>query len=133
MIINSTEFMFKMALLNKKFDEVKRIMNSGRLCGQAIIAYLQKKGFPEVALHFVDDDKTRFNLAIECGNVDIALKSAQVCALKTRVRQNDMSMCIFAPVLCMQPEYLLTSIPCRTSTIFRAGKDWRWRHCAWGT
>jgi len=77
MIINSTEFMFKMALLNKKFDEVKRIMNSGRLCGQAIIAYLQKKGFPEVALHFVDDDKTRFNLAIECGNVDIALKSAQ--------------------------------------------------------
>jgi len=77
MIINSTEFMFKMALLNRKFDEVKRIMNSGRLCGQAIIAYLQKKGFPEVALHFVQDDKTRFNLAIECGNIDIALKSAQ--------------------------------------------------------
>jgi len=77
MIINSTEFMFKMALLNKKFDEVKRIMNSGRLCGQAIIAYLQKKGFPEVALHFVQDDRTRFNLAIECGNIDVALKSAQ--------------------------------------------------------
>jgi len=77
MIINSTEFMFKMALLNRQFDQVKRIMNSGRLCGQAIIAYLQKKGHPEVALHFVDDDKTRFNLAIECGNIDIALKAAQ--------------------------------------------------------
>jgi len=45
---------------------------------KAIISYLQKKGYPEVALHFVKDEKTRFNLALECGNIDIALESAKV-------------------------------------------------------
>jgi len=38
----------------------------------------QAKGFPEVALHFVKDEQTRFNLAVECGNIEVALKSAQV-------------------------------------------------------
>lgn len=47
-----------------------------QLCGQSIIAYLQQKGFPEVALHFVKDERTRFNLALECGNIDVALTSA---------------------------------------------------------
>ena len=47
------------------------------LIGQSIISYLQKKGYPEVALHFVKDEKTRFGLALECGNIDIALESAR--------------------------------------------------------
>jgi coatomer protein complex subunit alpha (xenin) len=34
------------------------------LCGQSIIAYLQKKGYPEIALHFVRDEQTRFALAV---------------------------------------------------------------------
>ena len=38
----------------------------------------QAKGFPEVALHFVRDERTRFALAIECGNIEVALRSAQV-------------------------------------------------------
>ena len=41
---------------------------------QAVIAYLQRAGYPEVALHFVDDEPTRFNLALECGNLDVALQ-----------------------------------------------------------
>nr|GFA92272.1 coatomer subunit alpha-1-like [Tanacetum cinerariifolium] len=41
------------------------------LCGQAMIAYLQQKGFPEVALHFVKDERSRFNLALESGNIQI--------------------------------------------------------------
>jgi hypothetical protein len=32
--------------------------------------------YPEVALHFVDDHKTKFDLAIECGNIEIAMASA---------------------------------------------------------
>jgi coatomer protein complex subunit alpha (xenin) len=48
-----------------------------KLCGQSIIAYLQQKGFPEVALHFVKDEQTRFNLAIECGNTAVAVASAK--------------------------------------------------------
>lgn len=42
---------------------------------QAIIGYLQKKGFPEVALQFVKDEKTRFNLAVECGNIEVRAPS----------------------------------------------------------
>ena len=38
----------------------------------------QEKGYPEVALHFVKDERIRFNLAVECGNIEVALQSAQV-------------------------------------------------------
>lgn len=53
------------------------MVKNSRLVGQAIISYLQQKGYPEVALHFVKDDKTRFTLALECGNIEIALDAAK--------------------------------------------------------
>jgi coatomer protein complex subunit alpha (xenin) len=53
------EFLFKTALLERQYDEVLRIIKRSKLCGQAIIGYLQKKGFPEVALQFVDDGTRR--------------------------------------------------------------------------
>ena len=74
--IDNTECLFKTALVERKYDEVLKIIKRSKLCGQSIIGYLQKKGFPEVALHFVKDEKTRFNLAIECGNIEVALASA---------------------------------------------------------
>lgn len=74
--ISSTEYRFKLALHNKRYNEVKKILESGGLCGNAIVKYLQEKGFPEVALYFVDDYKTRFNLAIEAGIIEIALEAA---------------------------------------------------------
>ena len=40
--------------------EVLHMVRNAKLVGQSIIAYLQKKGYPEVALHFVKDEKTRF-------------------------------------------------------------------------
>jgi hypothetical protein len=51
--IDSSEYMFKLALGQRKYDVVLQMIKSGSLCGQSIIAYLQQKGFPEVALHFV--------------------------------------------------------------------------------
>jgi coatomer protein complex subunit alpha (xenin) len=51
--IDTSEYMFKLALIQRKFDQVLSMIKSGSLCGQSIIAYLQQKGFPEVALHFV--------------------------------------------------------------------------------
>jgi coatomer subunit alpha len=75
--VDASEFMFKQALAKRDFDSVLRLIRSGKLCGQAIIAFLRKKGFPEVALHFVEDDKARFEIAIECGNIEIALQTAQ--------------------------------------------------------
>ncbi|KAF8208547.1 coatomer WD associated region-domain-containing protein [Mycena galopus ATCC 62051] len=48
------------------------IIRTSTLLGQSIIAYLQQKGFPEIALHFVQDTSTRFELAPECGNLEHA-------------------------------------------------------------
>jgi coatomer protein complex subunit alpha (xenin) len=97
--IDPTEYRFKLALVRKNYDEVLHIIKTSNLVGQSIIAYLQKKGFPEVrpflsllfpsravltlppptqiALHFVQDKTTRFDLAIECGNLDVALEMAK--------------------------------------------------------
>ncbi|KAJ9518428.1 hypothetical protein QJQ45_018452 [Haematococcus lacustris] len=75
--VDVTEYMFKLALLQRKYDQVIQMIKSSSLCGSAIISYLQQKGFPEVALHFVRDERTRFNLAVQCGNIEVALQSAQ--------------------------------------------------------
>ncbi|XP_066920930.1 coatomer subunit alpha-like [Clytia hemisphaerica] len=75
--IDPTEFKFKLALVNHRYDEVLHMVRNAKLVGQSIIAYLQKKGYPEVALHFVKDEKTRFGLALECGNLEIALEAAK--------------------------------------------------------
>jgi len=53
------------------------IIKNSSLVGQSIIAYLQKKGYPEIALQFVQDPQTRFELAIECGNLDVAVEMAK--------------------------------------------------------
>ncbi|KAM7514102.1 hypothetical protein LguiA_003685 [Lonicera macranthoides] len=76
-IIDSTEYVFKLSLLRKRYDQVMSMIRNSELCGQAMIAYLQQKGFPEVALHFVKDERTRFNLALESGNIQIAVASAK--------------------------------------------------------
>ncbi|XP_050376939.1 coatomer subunit alpha-1-like [Argentina anserina] len=75
-VIDATEYIFKLSLLKKKYDKVMNMIRNSQLCGQAMIAYLQQKGFPEVALHFVKDERTRFNLALESGNIQIAVESA---------------------------------------------------------
>jgi hypothetical protein len=75
--IDTTEFVFKQALISKNFGEVFQMVKNSKLIGQAIIGYLHKKGYPEIALHFVQDEKARFNLGLECGNIDVALESAK--------------------------------------------------------
>ena len=77
MNIDTTEYRFKLALINRKYDEVLHMVRNAKLVGQSIIAYLQKKGYPEVALHFVKDEKTRFGLALECSNIEVALEAAK--------------------------------------------------------
>nr|KJB77745.1 hypothetical protein B456_012G154500 [Gossypium raimondii] len=76
-VIDATEYIFKLSLLRKRYDQVMSMIRNSQLCGEAMIAYLQQKGFPEVALHFVKDEKTRFNLALESGNIQIAVASAK--------------------------------------------------------
>ncbi|KAJ2706872.1 hypothetical protein H4R19_004962, partial [Coemansia spiralis] len=75
--VDPTEYRFKLALQHKNYEEVVAIIRNSNLVGQSIIAYLQKNGYPEIALHFVRDDTARFELALECGNMDIALETAK--------------------------------------------------------
>ncbi|KAJ2276488.1 hypothetical protein IW137_000194 [Coemansia sp. RSA 1287] len=75
--IDPTEYRFKLALQHRNYEEVVSIIRNSNLVGQSIIAYLQKNGYPEIALHFVRDDTARFELALECGNMDIALETAK--------------------------------------------------------
>ena len=47
------------------------MVRHAKLVGQALISYLEKNGCPEVALHFVKHDRTKFGLAIDCGNIKV--------------------------------------------------------------
>ncbi|KAJ9648752.1 hypothetical protein H2199_000665 [Coniosporium tulheliwenetii] len=75
--IDPTEYRFKLALVKRNYDEMLNIIQNGSLVGQSIIGYVQKKGYPEIALQFVQDPQTRFELAIECGNLDVAVEMAK--------------------------------------------------------
>ncbi|KAF9570131.1 hypothetical protein EC968_002149 [Mortierella alpina] len=66
-----TEYRFKQALTKRNYDEILHIIRKSNLIEQSIIAYPHRKGYPEFALHFVQEDKTRFDLALECGNLEI--------------------------------------------------------------
>lgn len=72
-----TEYRFKQALVKRDYPEVLNIIKTSSLVGQSIIAYLQKKGYPEIALQFIQDPQTRLELAIECGNLDVAVEMAK--------------------------------------------------------
>lgn len=40
---------------------------------EAIIGYLTRNGFEDIALHFVTEPRARFNLAVQCGNLDVVV------------------------------------------------------------
>ncbi|KPM37452.1 putative coatomer subunit alpha [Neonectria ditissima] len=75
--IDPTEYRFKLALVKRNYEEMLYIIQNSSLVGQSIISYLQKKGYPEIALQFVQDPTTRFDLAVECGNLDVAVEMAK--------------------------------------------------------
>ena len=76
-----------MALEKKHYREAIRIIRTSKVDSHAIIGYLQRNGFEDIALYFVTEPRARFNLAIRCGNLDIA----QECATQldeTAIGQN---------------------------------------------
>ncbi|KAH9236256.1 hypothetical protein K456DRAFT_51635 [Colletotrichum gloeosporioides 23] len=75
--VDPTEYRFKLALVKRNYEEMLHIIQTSSLVGQSIISYLQKKGYPEIALQFVQDPTTRFELAIECGNLEVAVEMAK--------------------------------------------------------
>lgn len=87
--IDTTEAQFKLALANKRYGQVMHMVQHSRLCGRAIVAYLQSKGFPEVALHFVREPRTKFRLALACGNIESAMESAFLLEQKASAEGKD--------------------------------------------
>jgi coatomer protein complex subunit alpha (xenin) len=75
--IDPTEYRFKLALVKRNYEEMLNIIKTSKLVGQSIISYVQKKGYPEIALQFVQDPQTRFELALECGNLEVAVEMAK--------------------------------------------------------
>lgn len=75
--VDPTEYRFKLALVKKNYSEMLDIIRNSSLVGQSVISYVQKKGYPEIALQFVQDPTTRFELALECGNLDVAVEMAK--------------------------------------------------------
>jgi coatomer subunit alpha len=92
--IDPTEYRFKLVLLHNNYEEMLHIIKTSNLVGQSIVSYLQQKAFPEVStnftvppyriefycntkimLHFVQDKNMCFDLAVECGNLDVALET----------------------------------------------------------
>lgn len=84
------------------------MVRNAKLVGQSIIAYLQKKGYPEVALHFVKDEKTRFSLALECGNIEVRLEFGllvllcQSCPMLCYIlKKSQTGLCWTSRTLCL--------------------------------
>lgn len=75
--IDSTEIDFKTAIHQERFRDVVKLIQEKKVHGRALVAYLHKHGFSEIAMHFVSDPLIRFNLVIECGAIDIAKSIAQ--------------------------------------------------------
>lgn len=74
--VDSREFKFKQAVVK---NERGAILSSLRQLGsltRAEIAFLVKRGHPGLALKFVDDDATRFPLALQAFDIDEALQAA---------------------------------------------------------
>lgn len=75
--IDATEYKFKLALLKGNLRDIYSIIGGSKILGDSIIAYLQEKGYPEIAMKFVQDDRTKFDLAVESGDIESALAAAQ--------------------------------------------------------
>ena len=74
--VDCTEVYFKMALLSGDSAKVMEMVETGNLTGQSIIAYLRQNGYSEIALGFVTDPATRFELALECCDLQAAGEAA---------------------------------------------------------
>ncbi|KAF8277023.1 putative coatomer alpha subunit [Trypanosoma cruzi] len=74
--LDNLELNFKLKLQQQAYRDVIKIIHRKQLQGQALVGYLHKHGHSEIALHFVTEPFTRFNLAVECGALEIAKSTA---------------------------------------------------------
>lgn len=78
--VEPAEYNFKLALLQKDLPRVMAIIESSNLVGQSVISYLRVHGYSAIALQFVEDPLSRFELALESGNWECAEEAAELVA-----------------------------------------------------
>lgn len=81
--LNLTEPLFKLAIRQQQNSRLASMLPGSAssaksvLQGHLMLPFLQRAGFPELSLPFVQDDPVmRFWLAVECGSLQIALEAA---------------------------------------------------------
>ena len=75
--VNSDEMLFKRHIQRSDIKKVKAFVNSKSTPGNSLIAYLQRRNYPFVALSLASDQKTRFQLALKAGNLRKAYEAAE--------------------------------------------------------
>lgn len=76
---NKEECLFKLALWQNDIQAVKGFVKSTKKTdASAMVAYLQKKNYPAVALSMAADTSCKFQLALKSGNLQAAYESATV-------------------------------------------------------
>lgn len=74
--IDTLEIRFKTAIMENRLDAVVTALRGAKVCSNTIIDYLHKRGYPEIAVQFVTDPHSKFDLAIESGNLELAIDAA---------------------------------------------------------
>ena len=75
--INYYDVAFKLNLLNKNYDNIVKILQSGTVYGLKTVENIQKSGFPDLSLKFVSDPKQKFNLALKSGKLEEAKEAVE--------------------------------------------------------
>jgi coatomer protein complex subunit alpha (xenin) len=74
--INRAHYLFKLAILQNDLAKVRDYISQKKDIGQGMIAYLHKKNIPAIAVSLAKDTRSRFLLAIESGNLEVAYEAA---------------------------------------------------------
>ena len=75
--INYTDIRFKINLLNKNYDDIVKTLKSGGVSGLKTVENIQKAGFPDLSLKFVNDSRQKFYLALRSGKLEEAKEAAE--------------------------------------------------------
>ncbi len=76
MKVDMNEYNYKMNVRRGRVGELSKQLARGEVVGTLAIKYLEQQGLPELALTYEKDDKSKFNLAIASGNLEVALIAA---------------------------------------------------------
>ena len=76
MKVDMSEYNYKLRINRGRIGEVINQLSKGEIVGTLPIRFLEKQGLPEIALNYEKDDKNKFNLAKESGNLEVALEAA---------------------------------------------------------